>query len=143
VQGAQGLPGVQGPAGDPAALLGEFVETSGAGRYAIVAGGEIGIGAAPGYNDLRVQSVTAAGIFTITYKTLAEDVKTKAQLVVKVTPVFNAEIKAMLLANYIGVNANGNGIGVRVTTVPETTLPQTMWNAVRLMVEVSKFNPAG
>ncbi len=142
-QGLQGLQGAQGPAGDPAVLIGQFVETAPkAGRYAIVAGGEIGIGAAPGYNGLRVVAVSANGVFTIRYDTIDDDVKAKAQLVVKVTPVFDPRLKTMWLANYMDLTTAG--ILVRVIPVPDNTgVTQNIWNAVRLMVEVSMFNPRG
>jgi hypothetical protein len=128
--------------GDPAVLQGQFVETApSAGRYAIVAGGEIGVGAFTGYNGLSVVSVTPSGVFTIRYNTLDDDLKAKARLVVKVTPVFNPGLKSMLLANYVGVS--NAGIVVRVTPVPQVTMSLDQWNIARLMVEVSKFTPAG
>ena len=137
------MQGAQGPVGDPAVLVGQFVETApGAGRYAIVAGGEVGVGAPTGYNGLRVLAVSGSGVFTMAYNTLDKDVNAKARLVVKVTPVFNPNFKIMWLANVIDVTSAG--IHVRVIPIPEnTSVTQDIWNLVRLMVEVSKFNPAG
>lgn len=110
------------------------------GRYAIVAGGEIGIGSQPGYNGLRVEAVSASGVFTITYDTLDDDLRDKKELVVKVTPVFDPRLKTMWLANHMDVTTAG--IQVRVIPVPGTaTVPQTTLDQIRLMVEVSTFGP--
>ena len=109
------------------------------GRYWIVAGGEIGLGAAPGYNGLHVKAVSQNGIFTIRYDTIDDDARANARLVVKVTPVFDPDLKTMWLANYMDVTPAG--IIVRVIPVPGINVTQPMWDAVRLMVEVSKFGP--
>lgn len=84
--------------------------------------------------------MSANGVFTIRYDTIDDDARAKVQLVVKVTPVFDPRLKTMWLANYMDVTTAG--IQVRVIPVPgNITVSQTMWDDVRLMVEVSTFGP--